>query len=54
MTVKFYKLDEMNHFLEITKIDSKEVKITIIIDYILSSYESLQSQIYVKSLLKGE
>lgn len=23
MTVKFYKLDKMNHFLEITKIDSK-------------------------------
>lgn len=31
MTVKFYEL-EMNHFLEITKIDSKEVKITTIID----------------------
>ena len=32
MTVKFYELDKMNHFLEIIKIDSKEVKITIIID----------------------
>lgn len=54
MKVKFHKLDEMYHFMEITKIDSRRDRNSSNYRYMkrqlmVSSYKMYQTQTYAKA-----